>query len=46
MESRLEADLALLYGLRNKVVHNGLKVFSRRTAAYLGQMAVEIVLAL
>jgi len=44
MSLRLEADFALLYGLRNKVVHTGVRQFSLEVAGYLGQTAVEVVL--
>jgi len=44
MERRLQADLALLYGIRNKAVHHGERVLSRRTARYLGQLGAELLL--
>jgi hypothetical protein len=43
MQQRLEADLVLLYGLRNKVVHGGQRVFTPRIAEYLGQTTAEIL---
>ncbi len=43
MEKRLEADLTLLYGLRNKAVHGGQPVLPRRMARYLGQTAAEVL---
>jgi hypothetical protein len=44
MERRIAADFALLYGLRNKAVHRGQRVFSRRMARYLGQLGLEVLL--
>jgi hypothetical protein len=44
MERRVRADLALLYGLRNRVVHRGSRVFSARMAEYLGQLGLEVLL--
>ncbi len=46
MESRIRNDLALLYGLRNRVVHQGSRPFSYRMAEYLGRLGAEIILAL
>jgi len=45
MNHRLRADLGLLYGVRNKAVHSGQRVLSRRTARYLGQLGIELLLA-
>lgn len=46
MDQRTECDLRLLYGLRNKVVHSGERVFGRRTASYLGQTGAEVLLGI
>jgi hypothetical protein len=43
MERRVKADLALLYGLRNKVVHGGQRILPRRAAIYLGQLGAEVI---
>jgi hypothetical protein len=43
MESRLEGDLALLYGVRNKAVHRGSRVLPRRTAEYLARLGAEMI---
>lgn len=45
MEERLAADVQLLYGLRNAVVHRGHRVLNRRMASYLGQTGAELLLA-
>jgi len=45
MESRLTSDLRLLYGIRNTVVHRGERILSRRMAAYLGRMGLEVLFA-
>lgn len=46
MEQRIRGDLALLYGLRNRVIHAGAPVLPRRMAMYLGQLAAEIIFTL
>lgn len=46
METRLCADLALLYGLRNKVVHEGTRVLPKRMATYLAQLGAEMILTI
>lgn len=46
MERRIEGDLILLYGLRNKVVHGGERLFSKRMAGYLGRLGAEIILSI
>lgn len=46
MDMRIRSDLSLLYGLRNKAVHSGTRVFGSSTAAYLGRVASEVVLTL
>jgi len=43
MEKRLESDIALLYGLRNKVVHSGIRTLSRQMAMYLVQLGAEMI---
>lgn len=43
MEQRVLADLTLLYGLRNAVVHSGKRPLPRRMASYLAQLALEIL---
>jgi hypothetical protein len=44
MEIRVKGDLALLYGLRNKVVHAGVRTLPTRMAMYLTQLAAEMIL--
>lgn len=46
MESRIASDLRLLYGLRNAVVHRGVRPLGSRTTMYLGQTGAEVLLAL
>lgn len=46
MDTRLGSDLALLYALRNKVVHSGTRVLPDRMAAYLASVGAEIIFAL
>lgn len=46
METRLRADLALLYWLRNKVVHEGTRVLPKRMATYLAQLGAEMILTI
>jgi len=46
MEHRLEADLGLLYGLRNKIVHSGERAFPTGMASYLATLGAEIIFAL
>lgn len=46
MEKRIEEDLILLNVLRNKVVHRGERLFSKRMAGYLGRLGSEIILSI
>jgi hypothetical protein len=46
MEKRIKDDLALLYGLRNRVVHRGSRILPIRMADYLGRLGAEIILTL
>ncbi|MBL7205370.1 MAG: hypothetical protein ISS63_13755 [Desulfobacteraceae bacterium] len=46
MERRIESNLALLYGLRNKAVHAGAPILPHRMARYLGQLAAEVIFTL
>jgi hypothetical protein len=46
MERRLSADLALLYALRNSIVHTGVPIFSQRYASYLGRTGADIIMDL
>jgi hypothetical protein len=46
MERRLENDLTLLYGLRNKIVHSGQRVLPDRMATYLASVGAEIIFTL
>ena len=43
MARRLMDDLTLLYGLRNKAVHEGTQLLTQRAAAYLGRVAFEVL---
>src|SRR5712691_1688879 len=43
---RLEADLRLLYGIRNRVVHAGQRVLPWQMAMHLGQLGAEILFTL
>jgi len=46
MYDRMHNDFALLYSLRNRVVHTGQRLFGRPAAAYLARTAIEVLLAL
>lgn len=46
MDARIGSDLALLYALRNKVVHSGIQILPDRMAAYLASVGAEIIFAL
>ncbi|HTT99969.1 MAG TPA: hypothetical protein VMF58_18115, partial [Rhizomicrobium sp.] len=43
LSRRLESDLKFLYVLRNKVVHEGSRIFSSQFAAYLGRLGLEVL---
>lgn len=45
MEKRIESDLTLLYGLRNRAVHSGQRILGRAAAMSLGQTGAEVLLA-
>jgi hypothetical protein len=45
MERRLLSDLKFLYALRNKLVHEGVRVFSRIAAEYFARLGLEILFA-
>lgn len=46
MDLRLRGDLELLYGLRNRIVHQGSRIFSTRMAEYLGRVGVELLVTI
>jgi len=43
MITRLKDDLALLYGLRNRIVHSGDRVFPNEMASYLAGLGSEML---
>lgn len=43
LDARANSDVRLLYGLRNRVVHRGDRILSRRAATYLAQAALELL---
>jgi hypothetical protein len=46
MEKRLAADLWLLYGIRNRVVHSGERALPWQMAMHLGQLGAELIFTL
>jgi hypothetical protein len=46
MEKRVAADLWLLYGIRNKVVHTGRRALPWQMAMHLGQLGAEVIFTL